>query len=446
MTECTEYFSPRTSLAAVGLYMREQGVWQVIEDTVKIDQKVLKHTPSDKLLDCVINILAGGDGVVEINTRVRPDRALQAAFGRSDCADQSVVSTTLNACTGETIAQMRAALATIYQQHSRGYAHDYTSHYQVLDVDMTGMPAGRQGEGVTKGYFAKHPHQRGRQLGRVCATRYAEVVVDRLYTGKRQLDSALPELVQAAAEVLDLDEMRHARTIIRADRGGGTEDDINWLLERDYQILVKIHSWRRAQKLAASVVEWVLDPNDSRREAGWIQCPFSYATPTQQVAVRTRKANGEWSHAVLVANLSPEALAQLVSVSEPLWALVYAYDLRGGGAETQNRNDKQGLGLTKRNKAAFAAQEMLVLLAQLAHNLTIWTRNHLAKTAPALQRFGILRLVRDVLQIPGQVQLDSHGHVVQISLNRLHPFARIFVQTFSSLFARDDLSPILRQI
>lgn len=446
MTECTAYFSPRTSLAAVGLYMREQGIWQVIEDTVKIDQKVLKHTPTDKLLDCLINILAGGDGVVEINTRVRPDRALQAAFGRSDCADQSVVSTTLNACTEETVTQMRAALATIYQQHSRGYAHDYTARYQVLDVDMTGMPAGRQGEGVTKGYFAKHKNQRGRQLGRVCATTYDELVVDRLYSGKRQLDSALPELVQAAEAVLDLAEARRARTIVRADRGGGTEDDINWLLKQNYQILVKTHSWRRAQKLAASVVEWGVDPDDPGREAGWVQSPFTYAAATQQVAVRTRKTNGEWSYAVLVSNLSSEALGQLVSTTDPLWAVVYAYDLRGGGVETQNRNDKQGLGLTKRNKAAFAAQEMLVLLAQLAHNLAIWTRNHLAQTAPALQRFGILRLVRDVLQIPGQVQLDPQGHVVQITLNRFHPFARIFVQAFSSFLARDDLSLNLHQI
>jgi hypothetical protein len=426
--------------------MRQQGIWQGIEEMVKIDQKVVKHTPINKLLDCMINMLAGGDGVVEINTRVRPDRALQAAFGRSDCADQSGVSATLNACSQATVGQMRAALATIYRQHGQGYRHDYSAQYQVLDVDMTGMPAGRQGEGVTKGYFAKQPHQRGRQLGRVCATRYDEVVIDRLYPGKRQLEAALSELVQAAETVLALDAQLRARTIIRADRGGGTEDDINWLLAQGYQILVKTHSWRRAQKLAASVAVWGVDPNDPGREAGWVQLPFAYAAPTQQVAVRTHKANGTWSHAVLVSNLSSAALAQLVSTTDPLWALVYAYDLRGGGVETQNRNDKQGLGLTKRNKAAFAAQEMLVLLAQLAHNLTIWTRNHLAKTAPALQRFGILRLVRDVLQIPGQVQLDSHGHVVQITLNHLHPFARIFVQTFSSFLARDDLSLNLRQI
>jgi hypothetical protein len=167
--------------------MRQQGIWKVIEDRVKIKQKVRKHRPTDKLLDCLINILAGGAGVVEINTRVRPDRGLQAAFGRSACADQSGVSTTLNACSQETVAQMRAALTSIYRQHSLGYRHDYTVRYQVLDVDMTGMPAGRQGQGVTKGYFAKHKNQRGRQLGRVIATQYDELVGDRLYSGKRQL-------------------------------------------------------------------------------------------------------------------------------------------------------------------------------------------------------------------------------------------------------------------
>lgn len=398
-------------------------------------------------MDGLINILAGGEGVVEINTRVRPDRTLQAAFGRTACADQSGVSATLKACSEATVMQMREALARIYQRHSQGYGHDYAARYQVLDVDMTGMPAGRQGKGVTKGYFAKQKSQRGRQLGRVCASLYEELVVDRLYSGQRQLGFALQELVQASETVLDLDESCRARTILRVDRGGGTEKDINWLLDRQYPLLVKTHSWRRAQKLAASVTEWVVDPYDPGREAGWVQRPFPYAAPTQQIAVHTRQADGEWSEAaVLISTLSPDALRQLVSTPSPLWAVVYAYDLRGGGIETQNRNDKQGLGLTKRNKASFAAQEMLVLLAHLAHNLTIWTRNHLAKTAPALQQFGLRRLVRDVLQIPGQVQIDPHGHIVQITLNRLHPFAQVVVQAFSSFLARDDLSLNLRQI
>jgi hypothetical protein len=128
-----------------------------------------------------------------------------------------------------------------------------------------------------------------------------------------------------------------------------------------------------------------------------------------------------------------------------LFAALHAYDGRGGGVETQNRGDKQGLGLTRRNKRRFAAQEMLVLLAQLAHNLVIWTRNDLAQADPRLQRYGILRTVRDALHIPGQVQFDSRGQVAAVTLNPEHPLALAFQKAFGATSLGDDLSPILGQ-
>ena len=45
---------------------------------------------------------------------------------------------------------------------------------------------------ATKGYFAKQRNRRGRQLGRVLASRYDEVVTDR----KTQLTKALQPLMQ----------------------------------------------------------------------------------------------------------------------------------------------------------------------------------------------------------------------------------------------------------
>jgi len=163
------------------------------------------------------------------------------------------------------------------------------------------------------------------------------------------------------------------------------------------------------------------------RQAGFsAQWPMLHRP--SQIAVRTRKADGEWSEAVLVSNLSLEALSQLVSTPSPLWAVVYAYDLRGGGIEPQNRNDKQGLGLTKRNKASFAAQEILVLLAHLAHNLTLWTRNHLAKTDPAFQQFGIQRLVRRCAANP---RTSSH--------RSLRPYRSDYSESFASFCS--DLRP-----
>jgi hypothetical protein len=71
-------FSARASLVALGVHFQRLGLWSVVATHVTIQQKMLKHTPLDKLLDCFINILAGGSGLVEVNTRVRPDPACSA--------------------------------------------------------------------------------------------------------------------------------------------------------------------------------------------------------------------------------------------------------------------------------------------------------------------------------------------------------------------------------
>lgn len=444
-------FSPRASLAGVGQRMRQWKIWETVEHHVRIVQKVVEHSPLEKLLDAFINILAGGQGLVEVNTRVRPDEGLQRAFGRKGCADQSVISATLNHCTADTVEQMRQAMQEIIQNHSQSAQHDYQKQCLLLDVDMSGMPAGRQGEGVSKGYFAGQKNRRGRQLGRVIATLYDEILVDRLYGGKRQLDRSLPELVQAAADVLELTEQQHSRTILRVDAGGGTDPDINWMLKQGYQVLVKIKSWKRAHKLAESVSVWYPDPKLAGREVGWVEAPFAYARPTRQMALRTRKKNGQWSYHVLVFTLSDDQLFWLArqpvrkapAPQQVLFAALHAYDLRSGGIETANKGSKQGLGLSKRNKRLFAAQEMLVLLAQLAYNLITWTRAALTKLAPVFSRFGVLRMVRDVFHIPGQLDLDAQGHLIQISLRATHPYAAAFALGFGS---QDDLSLNLHQI
>ena len=52
-----------------------------------IAQKTVMHTPLDKVYDAVITLRAGAHGLVEINTRLRSDPVLQAAFGRTGCED-----------------------------------------------------------------------------------------------------------------------------------------------------------------------------------------------------------------------------------------------------------------------------------------------------------------------------------------------------------------------
>lgn len=225
--------------------------------------------------------------------------------------------------------------------------------------------------------------------------------------------------------------MQSYHTLIRIDGGGGVEADINWMLQRHYHILIKIKSWHRATKLAQSVQEWYADTKVADRQVGWVREPFVYARSTRQLAIRTPRPKGGWHYQVLVFTLTDTMLFELCARPMPnmlsdldiLFAALHAYDQRDGGLETHNKGDKQGLGLNKRNKRRFCAQEILVLLAQLAHNCLIWTRDDLGKSAPRFERYGMLRMVRDVLQIDGAIHWDAAGNIRTIDLNAHHPLA-----------------------
>ena len=219
-TPLIKQFTGCATLAAIGIKLRELKVFQPIKQSVQIAQKTIKDSPTDKLYDAFISLLAGAHGLVEINTRLRADVGLQRAFGRSRCAEQSVVQDTLNACTAENVKQMEQAIDSIYRQHSQGYQHDYQASFQILDVDMSGLPCGPKAAFATKGYFAKQRNRRGRQLGRVLASRYGEIVVDRLFDGKTQLTRALQPLMQATETTLRLDEDKRKGTIERIDADG----------------------------------------------------------------------------------------------------------------------------------------------------------------------------------------------------------------------------------
>jgi hypothetical protein len=453
MNNCISY-SPRASLAIVGMNIQQMGIWDMIGQQVKIQQKTVTHTPLQKLQDAFINIMAGGQGIVEVNQRVKPDAGLSSAFGRQGCADQSVISTTLNSCQAENVAQMRQAMAAIYRRYGSGCRHDYGRSWHLLDIDMSGMPAGRQGEGSEKGYFAKQKNKRGRQLGRVYATLYVEIVSERLYSGRTQLNRSLQELVAMAESVFNLNAGFRKRTILRIDGGGGNDADINQLLTVGYQLLVKVTHWKRIEKSVATVTTWHTDPKDLKRQAGWVSLPFAYDQPTRQLAVRCQTKKGTWRTAILVFNLDDDQLAWLNAQGkrpfslpiDPIWLAVYAYDLRGGGVETAIKGSKQGLSITKRNKKSFHAQEMLLLLGQLAYNITSWVRNGLASCLAKLRQFGMLRMVRDAFHVAGLIVFDAEGHIVQISLNQAHELAASFVTAFASFLARDGTVANLRQI
>mgnify|MGYP001563398714 CR=1 FL=1 len=448
-------FSGHASLAVVGTWMNQNKTWEEIESRVKINQKVIHHTPTNKLKDLLIHILAGGHGIADINQRVRTDKVLQLCFGRSKCAEQSTLQETLNACTVENVLECREATKIIYQKNGRAYRHEYESKSQVLDIDLSGLVSGKQSEGATKGYFSGRKNKRGRQLGRVVASLYDEIVNEKLYPGSVQLEKNLPDLIKMAENTLDLTENRRKKTVLRFDAGGGTDANINFFLERDYFGITKVKNWQRTKKLVETVIDWQAIPQLPDHDCGWVGQPHDYTRPTRQLAIRwPNKKKGGWFYCVIVFNLSDELIFELAHWPMPkrytdldlISAIVEAYDLRGGGVETSYKNSKQGIGLLKRNKKSFQAQEVLVLLAQLAYNITGWVQNEMAQHSSLIATFGTLRMIRDAFQIAGKIEFDINGRIVSITLNRIHKLAKVFYDYWQFRFAQSEVCLILGEI
>ncbi len=97
------------------------------------------------------------------------------------------------------------------------------------------------------------------------------------------------------------------------------------------------------------------------------------------------------------------------------------YNDRGGAEVEQFRNDKSGLGLAARRKQDFFAQKGFILLTDLAHNL-LADFYHRALIGTRFEDYGLKRIVRDLLAMPGRLVFDGN-ELKRIELLSLKQFA-----------------------
>lgn len=368
-------------------------------------------------------VLAGGTSLSQMETLIRPDKAIQKSFGRSQCIHSSLIQDMLDICDTNTVEHLQKLNAQLYSYHGQAPKHDFSQGLLILDLDLTGLLASKRAEGSSKGYFARHPGARGRQLCRVIATAYEEIICQTLLPGDTTSSTTLKPAIKQAQQILGLCKNQRQNTLLRFDAGFGSDGNINWMLEKEYRILGKVYSHTRVSKLIGSAANWMSTPSSPAREVARISSPHPYVRQTQQLAVRTAKKDKKtpWAYGVLVTNLLE---------LDPLEA-VDLYDDRGGGIETEFRSDRQGLGLSKRRKHRMVAQQILIHLAERAHNLLVWTARQLGSP---IHQYGILRLIRDALQINGYV-LFAQEQPVEIGLNRWHPLAPSLCEGFHRLFS-----------
>lgn len=208
----------------------------------------------------------------------------------------------------------------------------------------------------------------------------------------------------AAETALELAPYQRRRTVWRFDGGAGSDKELHWLLQRGYHVIAKGASNRRANALAQQVPRW-----DDYQDAwlGEVPPPVDYGRPVR-VFVKRRLKKDVFRHSYYVSTLSLPSKGHFVAY----------YDQRGAAEVEQFRSDKGGLGLAARRKRSFLGQKGYLLLTDLAHNLMA-DFYHRALVGTRFETYGLKRIVRDLLAMPGRLTFTG-DHLTRIELLSLN--------------------------
>lgn len=212
----------------------------------------------------------------------------------------------------------------------------------------------------------------------------------------------------ATETALELAPLQRKRTVWRLDGGAGSDEQLCWLSARGYQFIAKGMSNRRAESLAQQVSRW-----DTYQHAwlGEVEPPLDYGRPVR-VFVKRRLKEDKFCHSYYVSTLSLPSKAHFM----------HFYDCRGAAEVEQFRNDKDGLSMEARRKHSFTGQKGYILLDDLAHNL-LADFCYRALVGSKFETYGLKRIVRDLLAIPGRLIFDR-GKLVRVELLSLKQNAK----------------------
>jgi hypothetical protein len=200
---------------------------------------------------------------------------------------------------------------------------------------------------------------------------------------------------------LDLEQKQRNRTVWRFDGGGGSEANFRLLLEQGYHIHAKGLSSSRAAALAKQVTRW--DAYDNIW-LGEVKTNFAWGRPVR-IFVQRRLKNDKLLYNYFVSTLTLPSKKQFLDL----------YRERGGAEVEQFRQDKSGLAMAVRRKASFKGQTAYILLTDLAHNLLADFRRH-ALVGSRFETYGLKRIVRDLLCVPGTLIFDEQSKLIYVKL------------------------------
>ena len=160
--------------------------------------------------------------------------------------------------------------------------------------------------------------------------------------------------------------------------------------------------------MAQQVSRW--DAYDHRSWLGTVTSPVDFGRPVH-LLVKKQLHQQKWKYSYYVTTLTFPSKQ----------TFMHRYNQRGGAEIEQFRADKDGLHLSSRRKQSFQAQRAIILMTDLAHNLLADFR-HQALADSRFAHWGLKRIVRDLLAVPGRLYL-SGSQLKRIELLATYPYA-----------------------
>jgi len=146
---CNTQYAP---LAALCAHYQQHQVLAGLEE-VQIGQKKRDFSPTDKLIQVFVSVLAGCRTLSEVNTRLKSESSIAAMWGWERFADQSCLSRTLDRLSLKHLDPLRQVTTQIWRAHSQ-IAHHNWRGYLWIDYDLSSLPCGPQAEKSQKGYVS----------------------------------------------------------------------------------------------------------------------------------------------------------------------------------------------------------------------------------------------------------------------------------------------------
>ena len=181
----------RASLDALGEPLRRQCCFAPLREPVQSLQKTVLYRPTDKRLDGVLGLLGGAKTLAQSQGPMRVDPAVQRAFGRTGCADQSTIAHTPQACPVEPGAQLEGVSWDSLKRSGRPPRPRFAAQLLGVAVDVTPRPIGARAAGRERTGMGRQRRKTGRKTLRWTASAYREILQETLLRGKASAGPAL---------------------------------------------------------------------------------------------------------------------------------------------------------------------------------------------------------------------------------------------------------------